>query len=258
VILLVDAGNTRIKWRVVNRRELLGSGSVSTLEVARLAMIWRPYRLHGALLSCVAAEAVRAALAEMLAAAGIPTHWLVAEQDHYGVRNLYDMPEQLGADRYAALIAAARLKLGDCVVASIGTATTIDRLDRHGAFLGGVILPGPDLMRAALLGGTAQIETRMQTPLAGSIAGSITVTSLETLPRDTASAVGAGIAMAQAGAIAAVCALGSGSEPAQSRLILTGGARGQVRDSLRMEWVEIDDLVLDGLSWVALESPWAS
>jgi type III pantothenate kinase len=254
VILLVDAGNTRIKWRVVNRLELLGSGDVPTLEVARLARIWRPYRLRGALLSCVAAEAARLALAEMLAAAGVPARWLVAERENYGVRNLYDLPEQLGADRYAALIAAARLKLGDCVVASIGTATTIDRLDRHGAFLGGVILPGPDLMRTALLGGTAQIETRMRTDTGAPLA----VASLDTPPRNTAAAVDAGIAMAQAGAITALCA--PGSEPAAPRplLILTGGARGQVRDSLRMERIEIDDLVLDGLAWVALETPWAN
>jgi type III pantothenate kinase len=254
VILLVDAGNTRIKWRVVDRLELLASGAVPTGQVARLAELWQSFRISGALLSCVAPDTMRDELTRMLAAAAIPMHWLVAEREKYGVLNLYDEPAQLGSDRYAALIAAARLKLGDCVVASIGTATTIDRLDRHGAFLGGLIIPGPDLMRAALLGGTAQVETRMQTQFAASCF----VASVDALPRNTAAAVSAGIAMAQAGAIATLCALGAEPESAKSLLVLTGGARGQVRDCLRMERVEIEDLVLDGLAWVALESPWAN
>lgn len=254
MILLVDAGNTRIKWRFVDRLQLLGSGAIPTREVARLAELWQPYRARGALLSCVAPDAVRAALTQMLAAAGIPMHWLVAEREKYGVLNLYARPEQLGADRYAALIAAARLELGDCVVASIGTATTIDRLDRHGVFLGGVIIPGPDLMRTALLGGTAQIESRMQSELAASYA----VADADVLPRSTASAVGAGIALAQAGAINALCVRGSGVGQSALPLILTGGGRGQVRDSLRMERVEIEDLVLDGLAWVAREVTWAN
>jgi hypothetical protein len=36
-------------------------------------------------------------------------------------------------------------------------------------------------------------------------------------------------------------------------LILTGGARAQVRAGLRRELIDIEDLVLDGLAWIGLE-----
>lgn len=256
MILLVDAGNTRIKWRVVGDltgacRALHGMGVVATGDWAELAAAWQPFPLTRAVLSCVADAAVQAGLAGILAACGTPAHWLAAEREKYGVFNHYRVPEQLGADRYAALIAVARLKLGDCVVASVGTATTIDQLDRQGAFLGGVILPGPDMMRAALLGGTGQIERRMSAQ-----AGLATDWSLAPPPRDTAAAVATGIALTQTAAINAMleamrqAAADSATPPL---LILTGGAREQVRAGLRCELIEMDDLVLDGLAWIALE-----
>lgn len=261
MIVLVDAGNTRIKWRVVGVhddacRTLHAMGVVATGDWAELAAAWRPFALNRAVLSCVADAAVQSGLARILAARGTPAYWLAAERDNYGVFNHYRVPEQLGADRYAALIAVARLKLGDCVVASVGTATTIDQLDRHGAFLGGVILPGPDMMRAALLGGTGQIERRMPAQ-----AGLASDWNLAPPPRDTAAAVATGIALAQAAAINAMLeamrlTMQQASEPDDRSplLILTGGAREQVRAGLRCELIEIDDLVLDGLAWIALES----
>jgi type III pantothenate kinase len=248
MMLLVDAGNTRIKWRIVAGRELQDSGVVATDDVMTLARAWAPYRLRGALLSCVADAAAQAGLARLMAEFGLNAQWLKPEREQYGVLNHYAVPGQLGADRYAALIAAARLKLGDCVVVNVGTATTVDMLTRNGEFLGGVILPGPDLMRAALLAGTGQVEARMR-------AG--TETSQPDLwPRDTDTAVAMGIALAQAGAIKAICErMAAAAEPPTTPLvILTGGARHKMRAWLRMELIEIEDLVLEGLAWIALES----
>jgi type III pantothenate kinase len=183
---------------------------------------------------------------------GVAAHWLLAERERHGVLNHYTVPEKLGADRYAGLIAAARLKLGDCVVASVGTATTVDQLDRNAAFLGGIILPGPDMMRVALLRGTGQIESRVQ-----SDPTCLPDLNLTPPPRDTAAAVETGIVLAQVGAIDAMCqkmclAMPS-SISASPVLILTGGARAQVRAGLRRELIEIEDLVLDGLAWIGLE-----
>lgn len=246
-LLLVDAGNTRIKWRVVDGRVLLAEGVAASGSWADLFSAWQSLRGVRAVLSCVAGDPVRAGLAQILDALGATAFWLIAEAENYGLINHYRRPEQLGADRYAALVGAARLKLGDCVVVSIGTACTIDLLDRSGAFLGGIILPGPDLMRAALLDGTGQIEPRMQTNTDQS-------SSFSMPPRDTASAVAGGIAMAQAGAINAMCEYMQASNSTPPQLILTGGAREQVLAGLRREFIEIDDLVLEGLAWIGLES----
>ncbi len=246
MILLVDAGNTRIKWRIVEGRVLRASGVVPTASVADLAQAWRPYRCVGTLLSCVTDATTRAELADVLASRDGVVQWLQPEREQYGLLNHYASPAQLGADRYAALIAAARLKLGSCVVVCVGTATTVDGLDGHGEFLGGIILPGPDLMRAALLAGTGQIESRIQadrTPPAPS-----------RFPRDTETAVATGIVLAQVGAIKAVCERVAEASAAPPVVILTGGARHQVRDELQLELIEIEDLVLEGLAWIARET----
>jgi type III pantothenate kinase len=281
MILLIDAGNTRIKWRILHAGAARASGALPTLEVAELAQVWQQYPLTQALISCVASAAVQAKLTQMLERLGVHPHWLVAEREKWGLNNLYEDPAKLGSDRYACLIAAARLKVGDCVVVSVGTATTVDMLSREAAFvaastfLGGVIIPGPDLMRSSLFGATAQVESRMQHSLEMMLHA-----QPKTLPRDTDSAVGIGVALAQAGVVHAMCerlqimrqAQTSGLdglggldrlgrlgrlgrlESLPPRIILTGGARAQVRDWLRPELIEIEDLVLEGLAWIALET----
>jgi type III pantothenate kinase len=248
MILLVDAGNTRIKWRIVDGRELQACGALLTTQVSALEQIWHAYPLTGAVLSCVADAASRAGLARLMATLSVAAHWVQPVREKYGLTNLYAAPEKLGVDRYAALIAVARLKLRDCVVVSVGTATTVDMLGRNGVFLGGVIIPGPDLMSAALLRGTGQIEARMRQD------GSSTTLGPAALPRDTDTAVDMGIALAQAGVVKAMCERMSGASDQQPLVILTGGGRAQVRSWLSNEVIEIEDLVLEGLAWIALES----
>jgi type III pantothenate kinase len=203
-------------------------------------------------------------------------HWLRPEREKYGLINRYAAPEKLGADRYAALIAAARLRVGNCVVVSVGTATTIDALSQlnnqqsefmggefmGGEFMGGVILPGPAMMRAALLQGTGQIERKMMTavPLAqaSSLAFSQDTFSQAIFPQDTAAAVESGIVLAQVGAVHAMRDRMTQADAAPPLVILTGGARGEIRDGLQVELIDIEDLVLEGLAWIALESEVAS
>jgi pantothenate kinase type III len=105
------------------------------------------------------------------------------------------------------------------------------------------------MMRAALLRGTGQIETRMQSDATRLPAA----LNLMPPPRDTAAAVETGIVLAQVGAIDAMCQNMASSVNAKPVLILTGGARDQVRAGLRRELIDIEDLVLDGLAWIGLE-----
>ncbi len=59
-----------------------------------------------------------------------------------GVTNAYDQPERLGVDRWLALLAAAELCDGDCMIIDAGSAITLDLLRADGRHLGGAILPG--------------------------------------------------------------------------------------------------------------------
>ncbi len=246
MILLLDAGNTRIKWGVRQAGEWLAQGVCPTREAACLRADLAAYPLRRALLCCVADEATRAALGELLAGRVEQLVWLTAAAAAYGVRNAYQPPESLGADRYAALVAAARRGLRDCAVASVGTALTVGVFTADGRFLGGVIAPGPDLMRAGLLEGTAGVRA-FSSSVDSSVAG---------FPVDTGAAVASGIALAQAGVVVAMRERLARATGNPVTVLLGGGARALLADLLEPPVVEVDGLVLEGLAWIAKDEEW--
>jgi type III pantothenate kinase len=105
----------------------------------------------------VAGSEVATSISSLLAGRHSQVSFLHASAEACGVRNTYEHPRQLGADRWAALIGARALSDSACLVVCAGTATTVDLLDAAGVFRGGLILPGFDLMRAALARNTAQL-----------------------------------------------------------------------------------------------------
>ena len=68
-------------------------------------------------------------------------------------------PDRLGVDRFLGLVALHAVEPGPCVLASCGTALTLDALAADGSHLGGLIAPSPPLMRDALTGATARLST---------------------------------------------------------------------------------------------------
>ena len=242
MILLLDAGNTRIKWGVRQAGTWVVRGVCGTHEVALLGDDLAAFPLRRALVCCVANDATRAVLYSLLAPRVEQLEWLTAAADAHGVRNTYQPPESLGADRYAALVAAARRGLGACVVASVGTALTVDALTADGQFLGGAIAPGPELMQAALLHGTAGVRD-----FAGTLAA---------FPVDTGAAVASGIALAQVGVVAGMRERLARHTGQTVTVLLSGGARALLANLLPPPVVEADDLVLEGLAWIAKDREW--
>ena len=73
---------------------------------------------------------------------------VVRTQARFGeVINGYSTFEQLGADRWAAIVGAWQLRRRALCVVDAGTAVTIDLVAASGRHQGGVIVPGLDLMR---------------------------------------------------------------------------------------------------------------
>jgi type III pantothenate kinase len=178
---------------------------------------------------------VAAGIEAVLADLTIPLVWLRASDTLAGVINRYDCPEQLGADRWAALIGAHHLHGGASLVVNAGTATTMDAIDANGVFHGGLILPGLTLMLTSLANATAQL------PAAN---GSHTA-----LPRNTDDAIASGAIEATVGAIERMFKQVA-AEPSASCL-LTGGAASELAPHLRIPLQQVDDLVLKGLLRVA-------
>ncbi len=176
--LLLDAGNSALKWTLLPADTAhwpQGSKAVASIpwEMAGFAAALGE-QLHRAsagasdppvlALGCSVTSAQNASAIEAAAqAAGAgPVQWLGSQArfDHDGIMvlNRYRDPVQLGSDRWHALIGArSRIPRGALAVVNFGTATTIDGLDDDGRFVGGVIAPGLDLMRASLAQGTARL-----------------------------------------------------------------------------------------------------
>lgn len=233
--LLIDAGNTRIKWRLQLADQVI-EGASEHEQMDRLAdVLARTPKFSRILGANVAGLPVATRIGAMAADYGLALEWLTPERSRCGVHNLYDQPSQLGADRWAALIGARARHGHACVVVMAGTATTIDLLDEGGHFLGGLILPGVELMQRALASNTAQL------PFAS---GHF---SLE--PRNTADAILSGCLQAQAGAIERM--FSQIRECPQASCLLGGGAADAFSGLLNLPVQRVDNLVLDGLARLA-------
>ncbi|MEQ1741163.1 MAG: type III pantothenate kinase [Candidatus Nitrotoga sp.] len=238
-MLLIDAGNSRVKWAMVEgglwlQQNVLENAHATALNMA-FSELPPPDRI---LVSNVVGENMAQLLTAASAAWHCPIEFIVAQVTQCGVRNSYEHPAQLGSDRWAALIAAWHQERASCLVVNCGTATTVDALSAEGEFLGGLILPGVDMMRSSLASGAAQLAQAEGV--------------WRVFPRNTADAMFSGSIQATVGAIRlqfeALAVHGS------VRCLLSGGAADNVQSHLKLPLVRVDNLVLRGLQIISQEN----
>jgi type III pantothenate kinase len=252
--LLVDIGNSRIKWRTIDEqgRAIADSGALALADLERLADLWVTLRPERAIVSNVAGERVGAVVDRTLRSLvpDVPIEHVVPVLEAAGVINGYRDVAQLGPDRWLAMIAAHALWPDQALlVCSFGTATTIDLLsseagDRRATFRGGLILPGVETMRHALVRDTARLVANP-----GKIVD---------FADNTDDAIASGIAMAQIGAVrAALRHARPRGASGPLACIVAGGASGGLLESLETLDVPIHlapDLVLHGLAVFAADA----
>lgn len=234
--LLVDIGNSRLKWAISDPNGLAESTALlnHTLNEAYLSEVWRdlPKPDHLAI-SCVSARGlvgITRAVADALWP-GIAIVEAKSEAQAFGVKNAYKQPEKLGVDRWLALLAARRhYTLPACIV-DCGTAITVDLLDESGQHLGGMICPGLKLMRKSLSAGTEALVYYDSAFTVGPA-------------NDTGAAIYSGVLTAAAGLIEHVFS----AQPEHCRLLLTGGDASLIAGQLGRTGRIDTDLVLRGLS----------
>jgi type III pantothenate kinase len=246
--LLIDAGNTRIKWGVPLPHGLgrwLHEGAVDRDQAIQLVPAWQPLigDVERVCVSNVAGPLLQAALTEALHTvfgATLDIEWFASVEQRAGVRNGYRTPGQLGCDRFAAAIGARALfPAQELVVATCGTATTVDAVSADGVFLGGMILPGLVMMTTSLAVNTAQL------PQIGGISASV-----GPFADNTGDAIVAGCIAAQAGAIEHALRQRRQAGAAPLRCVLAGGAGQLLVPHLALGDAmleKVDNLVLIGL-----------
>ncbi len=160
--LLLDLGNTRLKWVMQKGADGFARGAVGwDSDVAgTLRDAWRELPKPDDILGASVVDAAREGAAADAARAcwQRDTYWLRTPAEACGVRNAYDEPQRLGVDRFLAMVAAYDAGHAPCVLAGVGTALTLDALAADGRHLGGLIAPGPQLMQQSLVGATARVR----------------------------------------------------------------------------------------------------
>lgn len=241
MILTVDAGNSRTKWGVFDAGgKLIANGTLDNSELQSLAQplpAWLD--CERVVISNVAGPAVSENISALLNPLAIPIRTITAQPAACGVRNAYTNPKQLGCDRWAALIAAWNHYRQPCIVATAGTALTVDALSASGVFLGGLIVPGYRLMRQSL----ALASTALDQPPG----------ILQDFPATTADALHSGALRALAGSVHGMCTLLQQHEGGDPLCILSGGDAAMLAGGLHRPCEIVDNLVLQGLLLIERE-----
>lgn len=239
-MLLVDIGNSRIKWALGERPgDWRASGACARADMDQLAVAWRGLAARSVFACNVAGPDVAVRLAALARqSVGREPRMVVAQAAGHGVTNRYGDPASLGADRWAALVGAHALVRGPVCVVDCGTAVTVDGLDADGHFDGGAIFPGLALCARALGAGTHGIGVG-----AGSHAGFPGRTTAD----GVATGVHHGVAAAIDGLVGRYCEFLGG----QATVVLTGGDAHALQPLLRRTVQIIPDLVLRGLAVIA-------
>jgi type III pantothenate kinase len=246
--LLIDLGNTSLKAALGASRgqfTMLGSARHRDrgVEAALDEVLGRDAgRFSAALCANVAGEEAGRSLAEALQARGIDSlSFLRPAPEAFGVRCAYAVPARLGADRWAALLAARGITAGACLVVDAGSALTIDAMAPGGEHLGGWIIPGLRMMVEALEARTGDL-TRLRLASAGE--------AQALFPADTGAAMEEGARLAAMGAVRTAHARLAAREVGSPRLLVTGGDATLLLSTL--EGAEhVPDLVLRGLARAA-------
>jgi len=235
--LLIDIGNTRIKWALEEDDIIKNSIAIEHNKTDYISLIrqaWveieRPKKI---VVSCVSRKEILNQLIAVAENIWSDINIIVAKSSasKCSISNAYKYANKLGVDRWLALIALHHYYQGDSVVVDCGTAITIDVLNEQGQHLGGMISPGLQLMKHSLFQGTEDLSIVDQAFSVG-------------LSNNTESAVYSGTIFSAVGLIDKVV---NDYTDCQT-LVLTGGDAELLSQYLNCKVVLEPDFVLKGLS----------
>ena len=242
-VLLVDIGNTRVKWarfangRLQKQRAAAHEGWQAEDFEERL--VGRARGIERIIVASVGgARQDRSLTAAARRVIGAVPQFVLTARRLGGVHTAYAQPWRLGVDRFVAAIAAHRMapRRAVCIV-DIGTAMTIDLVDARGGHVGGAIIPGPRLMVASLLRGTSGILNRSGGKAVGK----------SLFARDTRAGIEQGALYAAAGVVDRAVTEAHRALGASPLVLLTGGAAPAIHPLIRSTHSSVPDLVLRGL-----------
>ncbi len=251
--LLVDIGNTRVKWCLMESGGALGAfhSLAHQGDLARLVEdpAWRAMDRPGRVVLCAVLSRERLAplFGWIDARWGCAVRFAEAAPRAHGVINGYREARRLGADRWAALIGARHTCNGAACIFDCGTALTVDVLGSDGLHHGGLIVPGLRVMSDALGRHADALDAVTGALPEGG--------SLPVLATDTPGAISWGTLHATVAFIERMIREVRASLACEITPLLTGGDAGRVLPWLALPCQHRPGLVLQGLAVMAGEAP---
>lgn len=243
--LLLDVGNSRVKWGVFDDGEIRRTGHISQENIRQqgLAVLTTklPRRVDVVYASNVAGTSFATRLSGVIGMhCNLDVRFARSEKRGWGVTNSYRQVRRLGVDRWVAMIGAWAEVQSTCLIVDAGTAVTIDAIDDDGMHLGGQIIPGLETMLNSLSSATSEI------PLVKASSRN-SRGDLRMFGRNTAAAVREGAENAITGAVerAYKTLAANAYDPT---IILTGGGASRILGSLEQPAIHRPNLVLHGLA----------
>ena len=246
-VLLLDVGNSRLKWGVLEDGDIRRTGHISQQQIRDkgLSVLTTklPRRVDAVHASNVAGTTFATRLSGLVGMhCDADVHFARSDKRGWGVTNSYRHPRRLGVDRWVAMIGAWSEAQTACLIVDAGTAVTLDAIDDNGVHLGGQIIPGVATMLDSLSAATSDI------PIVRA-SSKQSAGDLSMFGKNTAAAVREGAQNAIAGAVerATRTLQANGHEPT---IILTGGGASRILGALDQVALHRPNLVLLGLVYM--------
>lgn len=254
LVLLVDAGNTCLKWSYLEGGEISSQQriyyqSAKPIEAYKKLLVNQLKSCKKVVMVSVLGDAFNLEAERMTKDYSVVFKNIESRYQLANVKNSYLEPEKLGADRFVSLIAAYHLEgIGrrPCLIIDSGTATTIDAINSDGEHLGGLILPGLNLCRSSLLDNTKLLPQWNKEGL----------NKAPTLfAKETTEAITSASFFGLAGAIDSICRrmekeIVSKQGDFKVGKIISGGNASQLLPYLEDDYQLHDNLIMIGLSVV--------
>lgn len=232
--LLIDIGNTRAKYVFEESGEL---SQVFHCDIDQLLSVCEQQdKLQKILLVSVSNQDLAIRVDQWAQTKFIEFQQIITEAERFGVKNSYVCPENMGTDKWLALIGGqARYPNKTLLIVDSGTATTIDIINHDKQHIGGWIIPGVNMMMTSLYSNTEKVKGDVER-----------VTELG-FGRNTSDNVNFGCWATTIGAVEQAMSLAEKENIKIDHAIFTGGNGQKIKELGKIEGIIIDDLIFVGL-----------
>lgn len=246
--LLIDAGNSRLKWASFSKGQRsqqqawpYGEYTPQAGVLLHLQTLLSQQAVEQIILVHVLGAAFTQALEAFCAQAAVHLTIVQSRAGIYGLELAYPNPMHFGADRLVGLLAARQL-LGQqaAIIIDCGTAVTIDAIQANGKHLGGVILPGLQLLSDALIRRT-QAAHMSATPF----------DHPQVFNNNTLQGMGSGCLLSLVGALEGICTRMQEQMTESAQILLCGGDTELLTRHLRLVHQAYPEALMEGLVYIA-------